>query len=171
MFCFVYKWLISRSLDSKKRLSGPVTRHIRRCRECREFLRVSESLNRRLVRDAGSLPGRVDGSLNKKVLSALTVQPVSVSAARRLVLPVPVLVAASVVVLVAFGIIFRPVPVVEPGTDQDLINSLSTPAIFDTPFQDLFSRVESPIDSEMENLKQSVSSASSFILSCLDVQL
>lgn len=171
MFCFVFKWLISRSLDSKKRLAGHVTRHIRHCRECREFFWVSESLNRRLVRDAGGLLGRGDDTLSKKVLSALAVGPVSVSAVKRLPVSMPGLVAASIVLLVTIGIIFRPVPIVEPGTGQDLINSLSTPVIFDTPFQDLFSRVESPINSEMENLKQSVSSASAFILSCLDVQL
>ena len=73
MFCSIYKWYISRALDSGKPPSGPVGRHIRRCASCREFARFSESLENRCVKDVPGFLDSYNKELNEKIVSQVDV--------------------------------------------------------------------------------------------------
>ena len=57
MLCFIYKWNISRALDTGKPLSRLTKRHLAGCESCREFSRLGEEMGRRLTDDAASLAG------------------------------------------------------------------------------------------------------------------
>jgi hypothetical protein len=177
MFCFINKWLISRSLDLGKRLPALVTRHLGHCRSCREFYRLSESISRRLSREAAEFIRKRDNRLNEKILSALTAKSTPRLAPRFPRFPrfrpwpIPILAAASVVLVVAIGIVILTTPTAAPLIDKNPLDELSQLGIARTPLPEIAARLESPIDSEMQELRQSIRSASDFLLSCLDVQL
>ena len=177
MFCNIYKWLISRSLDSGKGVPGIVSRHLGRCRGCREFSRLSQSLDRKLVGDASRFlqKSTVNDSLNKKIILALAVKqpPVKFQRRRFLAAPVPALAAAVIVLAVAVGIILQTVtgPVKAPGTTNDIINDLSEFSIIDASFREAVGGIESPMETEIHELKQTLNSAAEFIISGLDIKI
>lgn len=175
MFCFIYKWMISRALDSysggpgeKLRLPGVVTRHMRRCSSCGEFARLSGSFVHRLVQDGPGFLGGSNEPLDEKIISALAAEPRPVRRPRRkwlprLSVPVPALAAALAVIVVAMGIILRVVPTA-PGISENPINDLgkSLPKL-----EEILGSVESPIEKEMRSVGESIESAGEFLLACL----
>ncbi|UCH96786.1 MAG: hypothetical protein JSV88_08010 [Candidatus Aminicenantes bacterium] len=175
MFCFIYKWMISWALDSGKRLPGAVNRHIGRCSGCREFARYSGSLATRLTRDA---PGflqtgyETHDTLNIKITSVLDAKssPKLTPGRRFNFRPIPALAAALVVLAVAIGIIFQVIPLTGPGPGENSIDKLRESAPVKNPLQ-VIQQVESPIESEMRSLGQSLNSAAEFLVSCLDVKI
>jgi hypothetical protein len=175
MFCFIYKWIISWALDSGKGLPGVVNRHIGRCSSCREFARVSGLLAARLTKDApGFLQRSPDtyDTLNIKITSALDVKsPPQLTLRRRFnFMPKPALAAALVVLAVAIAIFFQVIPFTAPGTVENSINDLSESVIVKNPLQ-VIKQVESPIESEIRSLGQSINSAAKFLVSRLDVKI
>ena len=174
MFCNIYKWFISRSLDLGKKVPGFVSGHLRRCPACREFSRISESLNQRLADDASRFlhESTVNDSLNKKIISALAVKqrPKKTERRRFLTAPLPALAAAVVVLAIAVGIILQTIPAKAPGTTNDMMN-LSEFSITNTFFQDAVGDIESPMETEILELKQSLDSAAEFLISGLDIQI
>jgi hypothetical protein len=171
MFCFINKWLISRSLDLGKRLPALVSCHLGHCRSCREFYRLSESISRRLSREAAEFIRKRDNRLNEKILSALTAKSTPRLVSRFRPWPLPILAAASVVLVVAIGIVVLTTPGAAPVIDKNPLDDLSQLGIARTSLPEIAARLESPIDSEMQELTQSIKSASDFLLSCVDVQL
>jgi hypothetical protein len=174
MFCFIYKWIISWALDSGKGLPGIVNRHIGRCSNCREFARVSGLLATRLTRDApGFLQRNHDtyDTLNIKITSALDTKSPQLTLRRRFnFMPRPALAAALVVLTVAIAVIFQVIPFNAPGPGENSIDDLSDSIIVKNPLQ-VIEQVESPIESEIRSLGQSINSAAEFLVSCLDVKI
>lgn len=178
MFCFIYKWMISRALDSysggpdeRLRLPGVVTRHLRRCSSCSEYARLSGSFVHRLARDGSGFRGGSNDSLEEKIISALAAEPGPVRRPGRkwlprLAVPVPALAAALVVIAVAVGIILQVIPITRaPGIEENPINELgnSLPKI-----EEILGSVESPIEKEMRSVGESIESAGEFLLACLN---
>lgn len=175
MFCFIYKWIISWTLDSGKVPPGIVNRHIDRCGSCREFARLSGLLAARLTQDApGFLQRSHDtyDSLHIKINSTLdTNSPTQLTRGRRFnFMPKPALAAALVVLAVAIAVIFQVIPFTAPGPGERSINGFSESVIVKNPLQ-VIQQVESPIESEMRSLVQSINSAAKFLVSCLDVKI
>ena len=175
MFCFIYKWMISRTLDSGKRLPGVVNRHIDRCSTCSEFARLSGSLATGLTQDApGFLQKNHDTYdwLNIKITSALdTKTPTQIRRRQRFnFLPKPALAAALALVAVTIAVILQVIPFTAPAPGENSINELSKSVIVKNPLQ-VIQQVESPIESEMRSLGQSINSAAKFLVSRLDVKI
>ena len=173
MFCFIYRWMISQALDSGKDSAGVVTRHIQHCSACRNFYRLSQSLNHKLVREAPGFLRESNDTLNEKIISALDTRPAPRLTKRRIRLPIPALAAALVVVAVTVGILFQTIPVNvnTSSTNENPLNFLTEFDITHISLKDMMGRVKSPMESEMLYLKQSITSASEFLISCLDVQI
>lgn len=171
MFCFIYKWMVSRSHDPGKPLSGLAARHIDRCSECRDFARFSQSLSAGLRRDAQEFLRGSDDSLDEKITAALTAKPVPRRIPRRRYLPVPALVAALAIILVALAVLFQVIPEKTPGPGNPF--TVGLPGSLDTTnvLQDIVGRVESHIETEMRSLEQSVKSAAQSLLSGLDPKI
>jgi len=176
MFCFLYKWMISRASDLGKKLPGPVGRHISRCRDCRDFARFSRSLPGRFARD---LPGFFQESkqfLEEKIIAGLGAQPVRGLPRKRRLLPVPALslAAALVILVVSAGIIFKIIPSAAPGpveTGEKIIGSISESSFAEIPFKGMVGRMESSVEAEMRGLEKSVKSAAQHLASCLDFKI
>jgi hypothetical protein len=188
MFCFLYKWMISRALDMGRVLPTPVNRHIRRCRVCREFARFSQSLAARLVRDApgflrensDTLAERMVAGLAAKPGTEVTQKPRKPRKLRKMpkpfFIPRPALgfAAAVVILVVSAGIIFKVIPTPTPrttGIDENIINNIGGPAFTETPLKGITGRLESSIEVELRSLKNSVKSAADHLYSCLDVKI
>jgi len=175
MFCFIYKWIISWVLDSGKELPGAAKRHIDRCSNCREFARLSGFLAARLTKDAsGFLQKNHDTNewLNIKISSALdTKTPTHSTRKHRFnFMQKPALAAALVLVAVVIAVIFLVIPFTAPTPNGPPLNELSNPVIVKNPLK-VIKQVESPIESEMRSLGNSINSAAKFLVSCLDVKI
>ena len=175
MFCFIYKWMISWALDSGKRLPGVMSRHIDRCGNCREFARLSGFLAARLTEDAPGFLQKnhdTDDWLNIKISSALdTKTPPQLTRRPRFnFMPKPALATALVLLAVAIAVIFRVIPLTAPAPGGPSINELSKPVTVKNPLQ-IIEKVESPIESEMRSLGQSINSAAKFLVSRLDIKI
>jgi hypothetical protein len=175
MFCFIYKWMISWALDSGKGLPGPANRHIDRCGSCREFARLSGFLAARLTQDApGFLQKNHDTYdwLNIKITSALdTKTPTQLTQRKRFnFMPKPALAAALVLVAVIIAVIFQVIPFTAPTPVERSINDLSESVTVKNPLK-VIQQVESPIETEMRSLGQSINSAAKFLVSRLDVKI
>jgi hypothetical protein len=168
MFCSVYKWYISRSLDSGKSLPGLVSRHIRRCASCRQFAQFSESLENRLVKD---VPGFLDGydkSLNEKNISTLTKHPHPKRAPKRRPALIPVLAAASAVLVISIVIVW----LVLPSSDRITpLNQLAQLRISKTSFENALVKIDSPYEEELTELKQTLKATADFLLSRVDIKI
>lgn len=169
MFCFIYQWMVSRSHDRGKPLSGAAARHIEGCGECRAFAGFTESLSTGLRRDAREFLRGNGTALDDKILSALTAGPKRVRIPRRRFMPVPAFAAAMLVVLITAAVLFRVLPVSTPGTGPgfDLPGPIDTPDVL----QEIVVKLESPIETEMRSLERSVKSAAQSLLSGLDPKI
>ncbi len=171
MFCLIYKWMVSRSHDTGKPLSGAAARHIEGCGECRAFARSSESLGTALHRDAREFLHENDSALDHKIIAALTARPRAERIPRRRFMPVPAFAAAVLVVLITAAVFFRVIPLSTPGPGTgpsiDLPGPISAPNVL----KDIASTVESPIETEIHSLKRSVTTAARNLLAGLDPKI
>lgn len=175
MFCFIYKWMISWALDSGKRLPGVVSRHIDRCSTCREFARLSGFLAARLTQDAPGFLQKnhdTDDRLNIRISSALDTKAAPQLKRRPHInfIPKPALAAALVLLAVAIAVIFRVIPFTSPAPGERSINDLPESVTVKKPLQ-IIEKIESPIESEMRSLGQSINSAAKFLVSRLDIKI
>jgi hypothetical protein len=176
MFCFLYKWMISRARDLGKGLPGPVSRHISRCRGCREFDRFSQALPVRFARDLPGFLQERNHFLEEKMIAGLAAQPVRGLPRKRRFLPVPALsfAAALVILVVSAGIIFKIIPGAAPGPvdkGEKTIGSISESTFAGIPFTGMVGRMESSVEAEMRGLEKSVKSATQHLASCLDFKI
>lgn len=179
MFCFLYKWMISRARDLGRELSGPVTNHIRRCRACREFDRFSQSLAGRFAR---GLPGFVRNNnhiLEEKIIAGLAAKPATELPRKRHLLPLPTpalpLAAALVILVVTSGIILlqiiSPSPPGSIGNSKAFMDGFTPSASLRVPFIGIVRHVESSVEAEMRGLEKTVKSAAKHLASCLDFKI
>ena len=68
MFCTVYRWLISRSMDSPGPLSHRAAKHVDRCPACRDYRDRCVELAGRLAGEAREQADPVSGELHARIL-------------------------------------------------------------------------------------------------------
>ncbi|MFB0564344.1 MAG: hypothetical protein ACETWK_01530 [Candidatus Aminicenantaceae bacterium] len=168
MFCSVYKWLISQSLDSGKPFSVPVRRHLRHCTSCQEFAQFSESLEHRCVQDIQDFLKDYNEALKGKIISVLDTTPEPRKVPARKPILVPVLASVIVLLIVAISIIFLTV-----STSKNVapLNYLSELDITQTSLEDAVVKIESPYQGEILELRKSINSTTDYIRSCLDFKI
>jgi hypothetical protein len=169
MFCSIYKWLISQAADSEKPLSGRLLRHIQRCSSCHEFAQFCGSLKTKLAQDKQSILDNHDNALDQKIISAVyqdstsirgrQAEPVKESARRPAL--VPILAAAFFILAVSISIIFLTVPRSENEISLGSVSELVSAA---SP-ENILGRLESPLEKEYLELKQTLGSTTKFLLS------
>lgn len=168
MFCSIYKWFISQAKDSRKPLPASVNRHIRRCASCRAFVDLHESLMATSVKDLPCISDEKKSALAANIIAALDGNAESrKSPARRSAL-IPVFVSAFVILAVATGIYFLTAP--RPNSTQ-FLNSLSAIDNTISTFEERLDKINSPLDAEYADLKQTVKSTTEFFASYLDVKI
>lgn len=178
MFCFFYKWMISRTQDlgKSKALPGLVSRHINRCRACREFVRFSQSLPGRFTLDVPGFLQESNHFLEEKMIAGLAAKPLTGLPRKRHLLTIPALSLAAVLVIlvVSAGIIFKIIPAAPPGPidkGEKTIAQISESTLAKIPFKSIVGRMESSVEAEMRGLEKSVKSAAKHLASCLDFKI
>lgn len=177
MFCSINKWIISRSVDTGRPLPGRVKNHLQRCNSCREFAAFCTSIRPKLIQDKNIILEKADKALTKKILSGIPVDITEKTglenktrfrkrAPRRPVL-IPSLSAALVVLGILGGILFFTHP---RPQDTNPLGQLSALVKAASP-EDVLSRIESPLETEYEELKRALDSTTRFLLSSLDFRL
>ncbi len=152
MLCSIYKWEISRAMDSGKPLSGQAKRHLRRCSACREFARLGKDLGRRLTEDAAVLLENHDVSLGEKVLSSLDGRVESPPLPKRGLLK-PVLLAAGLLAAVSVSIIWLVTPRSEKMPQLDSLLKFGAPGVY---LEKAMQKAESPYQEEVQELKKAL---------------
>ena len=168
MFCSIYKWFISQAKDSGKPIAASVNRHIQRCASCRGFVDLHESLMEASAKDLPCLPDEKESALATKIISALDRKAESGKAPARRPVLIPVFVSSLVLMAVAIGLYFLTVP--QPSSAH-LLNSLSEIDNTISSFEERLEKINSPLDAEYADLKQTMRSTTEFIASYLDVKI
>ena len=177
MFCTIYKWKISRAMDSQKAASGLVQRHIHRCDSCREYAKLCASLKPKFTRDKQAVFQNFDENLNKKIMSAIPEKTQPGSEPERKILVqktlfrrpslIPSLAAALSVLVIVISILFFAIPRSKQRQPLGQISALVSAA---SP-EDVLSKVESPLEKEYTELKRALESTSKFLISSLDLRI
>lgn len=168
MFCSIYKWFISQAKDSGKPIAASVNRHIQRCASCRQFVALHDSLTESSVEDLPCLPDEKESALATKIISSLDRNMEPRKARVRKPVLLPVLVSSLVIGIVAVGIYFLTVP--RPSSVH-LFNSLSEIDNTISSFEGRLKEINSPLDAEYADLKQTMRSTTEFFASYLDVKI
>jgi hypothetical protein len=168
MFCSIYKWFISQAKDSRKPLPASVNRHIRRCASCREFVDLHESLMETSVKDLSCISDERMSALATNIIAALDSDAESGRLPARRSALIPVFVSSFVLLAVASGIYFLTAP--RPSSSH-LLNSLSAIDSTISSFEERLDKINSPLDAEYADLKQTMRSTTEFFASYLDVKI
>ena len=172
MMCPLTRWLISRSLDTGKKMPGFAARHAQRCGACREYARFAESL-----------PARFSGELPSLLADVPEAPPLALPSEskeerfirsprmgiRRFIRPVPV--AALALFLVAGIFLFRQIvggPGIKPGATLADLKSLIT---IPRDVQAAAVQAESPLVQERLLLEKSVLSAFEYLQARLNIKI
>jgi hypothetical protein len=171
MICSLSKWFISRSFDLHRENPGFVQRHLRQCAVCQDFARFSQELAERSVQDACVIIQETPGSFLKKVKQEPSFSLESKSRPwlqRRLVLVVSTALATFLVLIL---ILFRPIQVFSPDSDNGVLQIIRASSLSGPSLQKLAVQVESPYDKEWISLKNTIISAADHLTSYLDLKI
>ena len=188
MFCTMYRWLISRSMDSPGALSPRTAGHVARCEACRNYHRRCLELTDLLGAQAREQRGAVSEDLHARILLrcgagavAAPPRPLPRMASRRVRVGLAAA-AVSAIVLAAWllrpaasprpeDVAPKPTPSphrVDPG-DQDMpLDYLLWPAIALAEANSAFDR---SLDIEFEQIRQSGRAAAEFVLARMPIDI
>ena len=169
MWCSIYKWKISRSLDSGKPPAGMTRRHLDRCGSCREYTRFAEDLGWRLKEDAASHIESADTSLGERMAAAMGRLMESPTPSRPKPFRLkPALAAAASVAIIGISLIWvvtsRPAKI--PPLDP--LFKFARPQAY---VANAALKAESPLQEEILGWKQAFRSAADYLKAQLDIKL
>lgn len=165
MFCSLYKWFISRAVDSGKPVSGFVGRHLRGCAACREFAEFSESIIQRSVQDTADILKGHDGALDEKIISRLSKSPEPKEESTRKPVFYPAAAAVSAVLIIAIIIILLTTP---ESRSLDPLRAIYEFDINQASLEKKIVAIESPLEEEINGLREALNSTAKFLVSCLE---
>lgn len=172
MKCSIHRWKISRALDCGNPLDSLTKHHVAHCEACREFLRLSEEMGRRLACDAAALLKNEKAGLNRRVEQTLDeprrAASIPVFSRPKLLRLRPMLAAAAMLAVVGGSFIWlarsRPSgmpqldPILQVETGRaNLVNALQ--------------RAESPYQEEISELKKTLKSTADYLTARFNTSL
>lgn len=172
MFCWYFKYLISRAADSDRQLSQRTKKHIEHCESCRSFYTLCRSMEAGLREQAESTDSKLSSRLRQRIIDSVSEKKVKthkVGLRFR-----PVLAAAAVIAVVLAGIfVFNlnqenkepDVHIVHADSAriQDLVKGIYS--------SNLPGMVENPLAVEMDNLEEDTKSAVKFLIDCVSIRI
>lgn len=176
MLCSINKWMISRAMDTGKPVSRRVKNHLQRCEGCREFASFCTSLKPKLMRDRDALMERASEDLEKKILSNIpdlraATAPEQKTSIQNIFKRRPALIPSLSAALVVLGILSSLIFLTHSRSpDTDSLGQLTALIKTASP-DDVLARMESPLETEYRELKQTLDSTSRYLLSSLQFRL
>ena len=190
MFCILYKWIISRSMDTDKPLPRRVVRHMDRCGACKVFQSRCLAVADRLSEQAGLQTCEVSPELHTKILSGLGSQSQCNTAGtlaelnvRRLWPRLAPVLASAVVLLALVGLhYYSASPSSGPNFTQPSLETQSNIAepiawlLFPEelnvePAPLIEGVLQWPIRQEIRLLKQDGKAMAEFLLACIPLEM
>ena len=171
MICFISKWLISGAFDSRRSIPGFLKAHIDRCPSCRDFIRLSQTLEKRAAEDARIIIQTTPQSFQKKIQT----QPLRSGEPKkqfwkpRWMIPVVTVSTAAIVFL-----IFLLAPSsksLSPPQGVDSFFMFGRDSLPGGTLQKLATQIESPYETEWNSLKKNVKSATDHLRAKLDLKI
>jgi len=169
MKCLISKIIIDSREDSGKKLPVFVSEHLKKCSGCRAYKNLGRQLNSVNPYDVISDQSMTD--LNRKISANIyNNKPRESKRSIRLFSPVPIA-AIFFIIFISLGVIlFQGTnKSSENGGSKTLIDVATTGNMKN--INDLFTRVESPIKREAEELKKTINSAGEYLKSVMDFGL
>ncbi len=171
MICSLSKWLISGAADSHKAIPGFLRPHINRCAECRDFIHLSQTLEKRAADEAQTITKETPASLQEK----MKVPPVEYIEQNKLARPqtrklIPAVSFSLAVVLLVVFLVFQPSRVPSPSLGMESFFKLGKTSLPGGTLQKLASQVESPYEIEWNSLKKHVKTAAANLRAQLDLK-
>ncbi|MFC2160059.1 hypothetical protein ACFLRW_01045 [Acidobacteriota bacterium] len=172
MICSILKWLISGAIDSHKAIPGFLRPHINRCSSCRDFVRLSQTLEKQASEDAKIIMSETPDTLLEKVktqqLQTIEQNGQTLRQPRLLIPAVSVSLAA---IILAVFLIFQPANVPSPPLGMDALLMFGKTSLPEGTLQKLASQIESPYDAEWNSLKKHVKTAAEHLKTQLDFKI
>jgi len=170
MKCLISKIILDSREESGKKLPGFVSAHLEKCHDCRAYKSLGHQLSNADPYNIISDSSMTD--LNQKITANLQNNRTKKSKriGSRLLSPVPIA-ALFFIVIISLGVVLYQ-GINEPpenGNGKMLINMATAGNLKN--LNDLFSKVESPIKREAEELKRSINSAGEYLKSVMDFGL
>ncbi len=169
--------MISRALDMNKPIPGRVKNHLQRCDACREFASFCTSLEPKLVQDKNAILEQSNEALTKKILSNIpkdlkaSSAPENKTSIRQIVARRPALIPSLSAALVVLGILISLLFLTHPRSqDTDPLGQLTALIKTASP-EEVLSKMDSPLEMEYRELKQTLDSTTRFLLSSLEFRL
>ena len=177
MFCNIYQWFISGSMDTGKPLPGLIRRHVGHCQSCRRFSEMGSAVNKRLTKDAPAVIEESPKDLSNRIVATLhhlnhssnktyKRKQDDLFAPRRKSFSLSYSTAAAVLILVV-GFWWmsgnKTVSLPEPGTETSAIAFKLPEKLpnLENSILQLGSSMESPLEAELKSLENAVISAQS----------
>ena len=182
MLCTLSRWMISRAEDTGKKLPRIVGRHVRRCGACGDHARASASLSSRLrgersawLAKAPEFPAGLERDRDQPEMGSRAAETAHPRSRRPRLALRPLPVAASVIVLVAAGLVlFRVIPrEPELSADDRVAARAAIKALTSAPegLPGVFSEAESSLDKERQILVTSIASAVDYLQARLNIKV
>jgi hypothetical protein len=175
MKCFIARWRISDTFNKRRQVSDAVNRHVAECPACRRFHAGCRTLSEKLApedRDAG-IPDRLHQRIMASVREVRQDSRVLGPAHGRPALIAGVAVAA--LVAIAFvAVMWQRDRALQATSEADAVAALITAnaggygAATVRAVRRASVAVGSPMNEEMDNLKQDLSRAAGYLLACLE---
>lgn len=172
MFCSIFRFMISHTVDGNSRLSRTTEKHIRHCASCREFYQTCLSLGEGLTHEAAISNDEVSERLSARVLTAIHHQRPKTHKVRMRLLPM--VAAACLALIFLTGVLFLTVWRDDKGTSQpgQVEPVAALRALVGEDFvAGLPGLIEEPLASEINNIADDTESALRFLVACVSVDI
>ncbi len=180
MFCTMYRWLISRSMDSGQALSPRVVGHLEHCETCRDYRESCLAIGTGLAAEAREAAPHVSDELHARILlrcglgaEAAPPTPMPRSQTRRLRLVLGVAAAAAaILVAVAIWQLYpttvptpdNPPVAIKPGEKEVVERLIGSPGLAVASAREINNALDESINSEFADLQESGLAAADFVL-------
>lgn len=170
MKCFISKIIIDSREETGRKLPGFVSKHLEKCRDCRAYRNLGKQLSS--VDPYSTISDLSMADLNRKIVSELHSNNTKGKDRfrRRIFSPVPVAAALFFIILSLGIFLFQNLDEPSKTFDSNLMAGFETPKNI-KGLNDLFTKVESPIVKEAEELRRSLNSAGKYLRSVMDFGL
>jgi len=173
MFCFIYKWMILRNLDTGKNIPHAVVYHLKNCPSCRNFTHQMKSLNSKLIKESSTFALPERSALADRIIAQINSEPTPLpnyksGFFRGKLFPAPAFAVTLLLILaVLMGIFFFTGDSPSSNNFYSPFEEFTDLPSLTTAIQDI-GNAESPMENELNLLGQSIKSAAKVLITNLD---
>ena len=168
MFCSIYKWRVSKALDSGIPYSGGVVHHLEHCSSCREFVAFSEKLQKRTAASKPDFSKGYPSNLPHRIMANLDKPPASKPKWGLHHYLVPVTTSAILILAVSTSVYFLTSPRNTPLVSLDELLPLNQAQ---ASLGKTLNGLDSPLEAEYQSLKNAVEATTEYLISRFEIKL